>query len=267
MKLPISAIVVGYNEVHLLENSLPKLAFCDELLYFDLGSRDNSREFAESLGAKVILHEKVDGCEWIHAKYSKSTKHNWVLITDPDEVLSDELIDEIRTLFDGDILGDDVGAIRAPMFFYFKDKRLNGTNWGGVSHRVLIVNNQRFEFSGLVHAGRKVADGFVYHDIKFTEKNYIHHYWMLNYKQLFEKHRRYLKNEGEARYRIGRRTSFKEILKQPYRAFKYSFVSARGYKDGFTGLFLSLFWAWYECSAHIKNYRYQANKASTKSKS
>ena len=31
----------------------------------------------------------------------------------------------------------------------------------------------------------------------------------------------------------------------------------RGYKDGFKGLILSLFWAWYETNAQINTLKYQ----------
>ena len=48
-----------------------------------------------------------------------------------------------------------------------------------------------------------------------------------------------------------------KILKEPIKSFKYSFLLRKGYKDGFTGFFLSLFWAWYESSAKFKNYIYQ----------
>jgi hypothetical protein len=257
MQLPISAIVVGYNEADLLRRSLPKLSFCKEILYFDLGSKDDSRDLADTLGAQVILHEKVDSCEWVHVGYANKTKYEWVLITDPDEILSDELITDIATLFHGDLLDEKVGAVTAPWIFYFKGKQLNGTNWGGIKSRILLVNNKRFEFLGLIHLGRRVLDTYKTYDIPYTGKNYIQHYWMVSYRSFLEKHLRYLRNEGEARYKTGKKTTIKEILKQPYRSFRYSYLASKGYNDGFTGLFLSLFWAWYESSALIRNYRYQ----------
>ncbi|WP_462267057.1 glycosyltransferase [Mucilaginibacter sp.] len=257
MKYPISAIVVGYNEADMLKGSLSKLSFCSEILYFDLGSYDNSKEIAESFGAQVIIHEKVDGCEWIHAKYAQTTKYNWVLITDPDEVLSNELIAEITQLFQADTLTEKVGAVTAPWLFHFKNKKLLGTNWGGINSRILLIHKQRFEFVPLVHAGRVLYSGYTKYDIQYNGENYIYHYWMTSYRKLFEKHLRYLKNEGEARYKTGRRTSVKGIILEPYKSFKYSYLTKHGFKDGFTGLFLSLFWMWYECSAQVQNYRYQ----------
>lgn len=70
-QLPISAIIVGYNEARFLPACFSGISFCDEILYFDLGSSDNSIELANTYGATVIQHEKVLGCEWIHSKFAK----------------------------------------------------------------------------------------------------------------------------------------------------------------------------------------------------
>lgn len=258
LKLPITAIIVGLNESKQLRNCLRPLNFCDEILYFDLGSTDDSSEVATSFGAVVINHEKVPCCEWIHSKFANQAKNEWILITDPDEVINSNLVIDIIKLFKNEnFLKENIGAISAPWFFYFKNKKLRGTNWGGVNRRILLANNKRFEFSPLVHVGRNVFKGYKIYDIEFNGENFIHHFWMTTYTKLFEKHLRYLKYEGEARYKIGKRVSIIEILKEPIKSFKYSFLLRKGYKDGFTGFFLSLFWAWYESSAKFKNYIYQ----------
>jgi len=257
-KLPISAIVVGYNEAKFLNVSLPRLNFCDEIIYFDLGSKDKSIEVAINNGAKVINHKRVPGCEWIHAEHYKNTKHNWVLITDPDEVLSRDLVTEIESLFLSEkLLTKDIGCLTSPLIYHFKDKPLKGTIWGGIASRILLIHNERFNFKPLVHLGRELKSGYSNYSISFNGKNNINHYWMVGYGKLFEKHIRYLKNEGEARYSKGYRISFMSLLLKPLRAFQLSFMHEKGYKDGITGLFLSLFWAWYDTIASTKLYLYQ----------
>ncbi|RNL51125.1 glycosyltransferase family protein [Pedobacter jejuensis] len=260
-KLPISAIVVGLNEANLLKNSISKLNFCDEIIYFDLGSSDNSIQIAVENNATVISHEKVPGCEWIHAKYYQSTKHKWVLISDPDEVLSNDLILELKGLYSNGLLEiEDIGCITVPIIYHFKGKPLNGTIWGGVKSRVLLIHKERFDFKPIVHLGRNLKIGYKTIDIAFSGKNNIEHYWMIGYRKLLEKHLRYLKNEGEARYLKGDRMNIVRILLMPLRAFRSCFIFLKGYKDGILGLFLSLFWAWYETTASVKLYKYQLSK-------
>jgi glycosyltransferase involved in cell wall biosynthesis len=256
IKLPISAIVVGYNEAHLLDECLSSITFCDEILYFDLNSSDNSIEIATKCHAKVKKHDRVPGCEWIHSSFADKTTNEWVLITDPDEVIDCALVEELKDIFKNG-LHPEVGAIIVPCVFYFKQLKLKGTAWGGVNNRVLIANNKRFDFSNHVHVGRNLKKGFRYLELSFTQANVVHHYWMQGYKKLFAKHSRYLKNEGEARYSIGHRTSFKEIAFEPWRQFVFSFITKKGHRDGLTGLFLSLFWAWYQTFALISLYKVQ----------
>ena len=259
IKLPISAIVVGYNEAHLLDECLSSISFCDEMIYFDLNSSDNSIDIANKFHAKVIKHVRVPGCEWIHSSFADKTINDWVLITDPDEVIDSSLAEELIMLFENGI-SPEVGAIIAPCLFYFKGSKLQGTSWGGINKRVLIANNRRFIFTPHVHSGRKLKEGFKYLEIDFKLSNAVHHYWMQSYKKLFEKHFRYLKNEGEARYSIGLRTSVKKISMEPWRQFAYSYITKKGYIDGLTGLFLSVFWAWYQTFALISLYKLQRQK-------
>jgi glycosyltransferase involved in cell wall biosynthesis len=259
--LKISAIVVGFNEGKLLQNCISSISFCDEILYFDLGSSDDSIKIAETLNAKVINHERVPGCEWIHSKFYKTTKHDWVLIIDPDEVVNQNLAREITLFFLNNKIDDIIGSIEAPEIYYFKEQKLKGTPWGGFDkHRVLIVNKNRFDFLPIVHMGRKIKSGFTTYKIKFNGNNYISHYWMSSYSQLIEKHKRYLVNEGLARYNTGNRVNILTIIKAPLKQFIISFFIMRGYKDYFIGFFLSLFWSWYQTSALIKLYRVQISK-------
>ncbi|NMN35340.1 glycosyltransferase [Pedobacter sp. SG918] len=260
-KLPISAIVVGYNEVGFLVNSLPKLAFCDEILYYDLGSTDTSVEVANNCGAKVIHHDKVPGCEWIHAKYGDKTKNKWILITDPDEIIDDFTIENIQKLFNENKLTDDIGCILAPIFYYFKNKKLLGTIWGGEKPRLLLAHNEKFSFTAHVHQGRQLRDGYIPYHLSSDNQNGIKHYWANSYLFLFKKHYRYLKNEGDARFQNSQRTSLKELALAPLKSFRICFFLAKGYKDGFTGLFLSLFWSWYETSALIRLYGIQIKQS------
>jgi hypothetical protein len=257
MKLPISAIVIGLNEGQLLRSCLPPLARCDEVLYFDLGSTDDSIAVASGFGATVIEHPRVPCCEAIHARHARNTKHEWVLITDPDEVISDELMAEVAALFASGRLHSGIGAVQAPWAFYFGERALRGTPWGGLNQRILLAHNQRFIFTARVHVGRTLKSGYDYLRIEAGNGRVIHHYWMQGYRQLLAKHLRYLKNEGAARYGQGQRTNPFQLLIAPLRAFRYALVRRAGYRDGLLGLGLSLFWAWYQTAAEFALYQHQ----------
>lgn len=254
-KTGITGFVVGFNEEALLKKSLTNLQGLNQLIYVDLNSSDNSVEVAKSLSASVIHHDRVPIVEIIHSKLLPVCAYDWILITDPDEVVDEDLKTQLMALAADN--PSDIGMVIAPWRFYFKNHPLKGTIWGGKNYRVVLINRNRVEFSAQVHRGRNLVDGFKQYVIEENGNNIIHHYWMLSYKQLIEKHRRYIKREGESMYSNGYRFNLWSFIKLPVSAFRECFIIKKGYKDGIIGFNLSLFWAWYKISAYISLYQFQ----------
>ncbi|WAC41745.1 hypothetical protein [Pedobacter sp. SL55] len=257
-KLPISVFVVSKNEGHLLANCLNSISpYCSETIVIDLKSADTTLLVAQKHKAKILTIEPVPLVEIIHSRYIEIAKNNWVLICDPDEVLTSNLVMELKNIFTNQIEKLDlVGEISSPWRFYFKGKKLKGTIWGGINFRTLLIHKKRFKFTELVHQGRALLNGYSKMTISEDNNQHINHYWMQSYSQLINKHNRYLKNEGRAKYESGETTNIKKIIKKPFKIFKQSYFKKEGYKDGFVGLFLSVFAAWYFTSAEMELYKY-----------
>ena len=259
MKFPISAIVVGFNEGHLLESCLRSLDFCDEIIYTDLGSTDSSLKIADHFSTKVFQRHIAPSGEYVQSEIVNLTQNKWVLFIDPDERIDPALASQIVAVFCNIMNSEFVGAVLVPWQFYFKKRRLAGTVWGLGNMKYLLAHKDKFDFLPITHYGRKIKQNYSTHEIKLSQSNdnVLHHYWMQGYTKLFEKHLRYLKNEGEALNQLGYRTSLKKIIQEPWRQFIFSFITKKGYADGLTGLFLSLFWAWYQTSALIRLFKIQ----------
>jgi glycosyltransferase involved in cell wall biosynthesis len=58
-KLPLTAIVVCFNEDRRLADCLKSISFCDEIIVCDLGSTDRSLAIAAELATKVTHAERV----------------------------------------------------------------------------------------------------------------------------------------------------------------------------------------------------------------
>lgn len=256
-KLPISALIVSYNEGDVLGNCLASINFCDEIVVYDLGSSDNSVDVAKKAGAKVKHHKRVPHAELIYANGLDKLKHDWVLVTDPDEEIDRKLRQEIIDGFTD--LSKNTAVVRAPMQYYFKRRPLRGTIWGGVSNRQLLVHRKRAYFRPLVNTPIAIKGKFKLFWWPHRE-GLIHHYWLSGYREFFSKHRRYLKREARARYERGERVGYFGLSLSPWRSFYDSFISKRGYLDGVTGFLLSLLWAWYNTSALIRLKGYQLKK-------
>ncbi|NDV78809.1 glycosyltransferase [Dysgonomonas sp. 511] len=255
-KLPISAIVVGFNEEDLIRDCFSSINFCDEIIFVDLGSTDSTIDIAKEFTANIYSHERVPIVEIIHHEFIGKLKHDWLLIPDPDERFNQSLVTEIRELFAKGI-PNDIGGYVIPWIFYFKNRRLNGTVWGGIKSKTSLLHKNRYNFLPIVHRGRNVLEGYRDGYIEYKGENYITHLWMNSYSQLLEKHWRYIKIEPKSRYTRNIRTGLKGILTAPFRAFKSCYLDYKGYKDGLRGIFLSLFWSWYETCCLIGLYLYQ----------
>lgn len=92
----ISAYIVTLNEEKRLGKTLQAVCqIADEVFVIDSGSTDKTKEIAEKYGAIFLFHKWKNISAQKH--YGQELCHNdWVFSLDADEVLSDELIAEIK---------------------------------------------------------------------------------------------------------------------------------------------------------------------------
>ncbi len=95
----LSVFIIAVNEETRIEraiNSVKKMA--DEIIVIDSGSKDNTVELSQNLGAKVVYNAWPGYTE--QKAYGESLcKNDWILNIDADEEISMELQDEIDHIF------------------------------------------------------------------------------------------------------------------------------------------------------------------------
>jgi len=87
-RAPLSGVVTSFDNAGTLEACLASLAFCDELVLLDSGSTDDSRAIAERHGARVFV-EAFKGYGPQKQSAIDKARHDWVLLLDADERLTD----------------------------------------------------------------------------------------------------------------------------------------------------------------------------------
>jgi len=96
--IKISAYIVTLNEEARLDRTLKAASkIADEIIVVDSGSTDKTAEIAKKNKAKFIFHK------WKNISSQKNfaqnkCKNDWVLTLDADEVLSEDLIKEIKEI-------------------------------------------------------------------------------------------------------------------------------------------------------------------------
>lgn len=97
MKLPISVIILTYNEEINLENCLKSIAnWASEIFVVDCYSTDKTLDIAKRYGAKIVQHPFENQSQQFNwALDNLDIKSDWILRLDADEYLTPELKKEI----------------------------------------------------------------------------------------------------------------------------------------------------------------------------
>jgi len=97
--IPISVIMLTKNEILNVAHSLPPLVQnFDDVHVVDSNSTDNTEETAQNIGAKISQftwnNQYPKKKQW--ALDNLPLKHDWVLMIDADEIITDAFINELR---------------------------------------------------------------------------------------------------------------------------------------------------------------------------
>ena len=257
-----SGICVCFNEVSRLRQTLGRLNFCEDIVLVDLGSTDGSQELGREMGVQVVHHERVPYGEFARVAFMPTCRNDWIVGVDPDEVLPEGAAALFRSIIAGN---PDVALITMQFQYYFRGKPLNGTRWSSL-RKTIAMHRGRSRINTNVHSGCVISPGYKAVDLPVDGPDtLVQHYWCDTYAQLFEKHKRYLKHEGKAKYERGDRFSWGAAVWDWLRAVKNSLIKDRGIFCGFDGIFLSFFHAWYVFNTHLSLRRYQRQQIANSS--
>ncbi|ARV61237.1 glycosyl transferase [Nostocales cyanobacterium HT-58-2] len=163
----ITPLLITYNEAPNINGCLQRLIWAKRIVVIDSYSNDETLEILECYPQVEFFQRKFDSfanqCNYGLSKLSST----WVLSLDADYVLSDELIDEIKTLpeeseYDGYIVrfkycvfGKPLhGTLLPPRPVLFKqDKALYRDD--GHAHQLILKGNSKLLSSYIYHDDRK----------------------------------------------------------------------------------------------------------------
>lgn len=258
LTINFSAVVVCYNEAHLLPTCLGSLSFCQELIVVDLGSEDNSVEVAQAHGARVLYHERQPHPNLPRQYGISQAQNEWVFTIDADEVFPSHEVKKIEAVL---LTHPDLDAVRVPIQYYFRGHKLNSTVWGYPGRtRWTVLNRDRARGTSYAHQEFELNQNI--HYFSWDEITPIDHYWRNSYQELFEKLRPYIPIEGESRYAKGQRFSWPRTLKATLVTLQQNLFYHRGLWGGVTGVSLSVIYSWYifMCWLSLRQYEQQLTK-------
>jgi glycosyltransferase involved in cell wall biosynthesis len=96
--IPVSAVIITFNEEQDLPRTLAALDWADEILVVDSGSSDRTLAIASAVPGCRVLHRDFDGYGPQKRYAVSQAAHDWVFSVDADEVATPELAASIARL-------------------------------------------------------------------------------------------------------------------------------------------------------------------------
>ena len=109
-RLPITAIILTWNEERHLARALDSLAFAERVVVVDSGSTDQTTAIAAAHGAEIVTRafvSQADQFQWALDTLTIATP--WTLRLDADEVIEPDLAENLRQTLPA--LGSDVTGV------------------------------------------------------------------------------------------------------------------------------------------------------------
>lgn len=252
-KIPVSVLVTTKNEENNIGRCLAALQAFAEIVVIDSNSNDQTQTIARAGGAQVVAYT------W-NGLYPKKRQwcldhldllNDWIFFVDADEVIPEELIQEIRALFDQ-------GTPDKAGFFVRGRYIWNGKmlNHGMVNNKIALLDRRRMFFpviDDLDIEGMGEMEGHYQPVLKNPSDTLgqitapLLHFAYEDSSHWHARHMRYARWEAEMTHRKAwpqdpswNRELAKVLLRRnvlrPYIMFLYSYVWKAGVLDGRAGL-------------------------------
>jgi glycosyltransferase involved in cell wall biosynthesis len=240
--LKVSAVIITLNEERIIQKTLSKLYWCDEIVIVDSGSTDNTIAICEQFGC-TIYSRRFDGYGPQKQFAVSMAKNDWILCIDADEVLTDNLIKEILSSLRNDA---EYAGFSFPMNMVFLNKEFTFGKESG-RYFLRLFNRNKGGFNN-----DKVHEGIQLNGPIKKMNHIIQHYSYSSISQYLEKLNRYSTYSAEMAFKKGKNKSLLAVLLAiPYNFFKY-YLLERNFMNGSKGFYWSVFSAWYHFAKYLK---------------
>jgi glycosyltransferase involved in cell wall biosynthesis len=207
-----------------------------EILVYDSGSSDNSKQIAAGYGAK-ILSGTWEGYGRNRWKAVQLATYDWILMLDTDEAIDEILKESISRI---DLEKRNV-VYNLRYKNYFGNKWLRHGEWGNDSH-IRLGNRIGVKTDGeVVHEKLFLQPGI---EIK-TLTGFVLHHTAKNAKDFAGKMMLYANLSAEKYLRQGKKAGFLNLFFSPVFSFIQNYFFKLGFLDGWQGYSCAKIMAWY----------------------
>jgi glycosyltransferase involved in cell wall biosynthesis len=246
----LTVTVITHNEAAGIADALESVRWADEIVVVDSGSTDETVSIARQYTSRVQT------CAWLGYGAQKNfaaeqASNDWILSIDADERVTPPLAAEIAALMRN---GPAANAYRIPRVSHYLGRWIRSTDWYPDYHLRLYDRRSARWSTRRVHESVQ-ADGRV--DRLSGE---LLHYPYRDISEHLSKIDRYTTLAAEEWAAEGRRATALQAFIYPRLAFFRNYVLRRGFRDGRTGLLVSMLNSYYVFLKYAKLIELQSRR-------
>ncbi len=245
----ITAVIPAKNEEKNIERCIKSVQWCDKVLVIVTGT-DKTAEIARGLSTTVVEKNASDSDDFEQLQRNlnwtnETATTDWVLRVDADEVVTNELREEIKTILNEKVQ-EKTAAYGIPRKQFFLRKFLTGGDWAYdrltrlyrphlCKYDPIVKVHEQFQVKGKI--------GYLTH--------YLLHYSHPDMQTLMRKFESYTTLEAKELKESKLTALLKLIILPPY-IFARWMLYHQGYRDGLTGVQAGLMRAYYDVMLYTK---------------
>jgi glycosyltransferase involved in cell wall biosynthesis len=241
--MKISATIITFNEEAQIRQCLESLQnVADEIVVVDSMSMDRTCEIAVSLGARVIQRAWTNYSDQKNFAASQ-TLHPWILSLDADECLSEllrtQLMEVKRT-------HPQVAAFCFPRKAFYLGRWIQHSGWYP-DVKIRLYNKMLGQWRGdFVHESVEVSG-----PVQLIQADLLH-FTCDSLSEHLVRMDRYTTLAAADLWRQGKRGRWSQLFFSPLATFVKTYFFQAGFLDGFQGMIIAIFAAYYNFLKYAK---------------
>lgn len=247
VSVTISAVINTYNEERNIRYCLECLQWCDEIIVVDMHSEDMTIAIAGEYTDKIFSVEKMGYVEPARKFAVEKASGDWILLIDADEMVTKPLSEQLLRIAANDI----ADVVSMPFKTYIMGDWIRHSGWWPEYHPRFFKRGL-ITFSDQVHSPFEVAGSARTLYLPATEQEAMVHFCYTDSEHFIAKLNRYTTFEAKNMFHKGRKFSLLRMFIAGIRGVQVRYVSERGYKDGYRGVFLSIMMGFYGALTYMK---------------
>jgi glycosyltransferase involved in cell wall biosynthesis len=260
MSIPLSVCILACDEEQELERCIRAVQWADEVVVLvDAKSRDGSEATARRMASRVECRAYSGDID--QKRYCTTlAKNDWVLIVDPDEVVSDRLAKSIRERVSSEMTSNQ--AQGRDRVVAFQVNRLTHHLGRWIRHgdyypdwKLRLFRKSCAHWTGRDPHGRVEVDGAC----RRIEGELFHY----SYRDLADQVSRiqfFSDQAAQSLVRDGQRFRIRDLILRPFARFLRGYLLRSGFKDGLPGFMIAVASAFYVFLKYAKQWEGQREK-------